>query len=129
LPVHPRCDEPADLLRRFGPDAVWLEFADGSVTIVPKTWTSLVPRSSPLVVGKQLVRLAPAAAAALAAWIAARRESLCGKLDTSIEAGDTAAEHGRRRRRSGSNAEPAAVVEQARAPSRRRARGRARGQR
>jgi hypothetical protein len=40
-----------------------------------------------------------------------------------------AAEHGRRRRRPGGNAQPAAMVEQARAPSRRRARGRARGHR
>jgi hypothetical protein len=97
LPVHPRYGELAELLRRFGPDAVWLAFADGHVTIVPRSWTSLVPSAPPILVGKRPVHVAPEAAVQLAKWIAVR----CGpggeKLDTSIEAGDTAAEHGRRR--------------------------------
>ena len=63
MPVHPRCGEPAELLRRHGPDAVWLEFADGHVTIVPRSWTSLVPSQPPIYVGKRPVRLTPDAAA------------------------------------------------------------------
>ena len=98
------------------------------VTIVPRGWTSLVPRQPPLRVRKQLVHVAPAAAVQLARWITARAVAR-EKLDTSIESGDMAAKHGRRRRRAGGNEQPASVVEQAGAPDRRRARSRARGRR
>ena len=36
--MHPRCGELAELLRRHGPDAAWIELADGYVTIVPRGW-------------------------------------------------------------------------------------------
>jgi hypothetical protein len=130
LAVHPRCGELAELLRKHGPDAVWIELAGRYVTIVPRGWTSLVPRQPPICVRKQPVHLAPAAAVQLAKWIAARCASPPGeKLDARIDSGDTAPEHGRRRRRSGRDGQPASVVEQAGASDRRRARGRARGRR
>ena len=72
LTIHPRCGDPVEVLRRFGPDAVWIEFADGQVTIVPRTWTSLVPRAAPMSVNDRPVRLAPDAAIKLARWITAR---------------------------------------------------------
>ena len=62
LAVHPRCGEPAELLRRHGPDSVWIEFKDRYVTIVPRAWTSLVPSQAPLRVGKRPVHLSPDAA-------------------------------------------------------------------
>jgi hypothetical protein len=129
LVVHPRCGEPAEVLRRYGPDAVWLEFADGQVTIVPRTWTSLLPQSTPLRVDDQPVRLAPDAAVKLASWIAARRALRGKKLDAPIEPGEKAAQDGRRQRRSGRDRQAASMVEQAGASDRRLPSGRPRGRR
>jgi hypothetical protein len=129
LAVHPRFGESAQLLRRYGPDAVWLEFADGQVMIVPRSWTSLVPQSTPLRVDDQPARLAPDAAMKLASWIAARRAPRGQKLDAPIESGEKAVQDGRRRRRSGRDQQAASVVEQTRASDRRRPSGRPRGRR
>ena len=92
LTLHPRYGEAAEVLRGYGPDAVWLEFADGQVTIVPRTWTSLVPRATPMSVRDHPVRLAPSAATKLARWIAARRTPRGEKLAAPIEPGDKAAQ-------------------------------------
>jgi len=116
------------MLRGYGPDAVWLEFADGQLTIVPRTWTSLVPCATPMSVRDQPVRLAPDAATKLAKWIAARRARRGEKLDARIKSGDKAAEDGQRRR-TGRDGPAASVVEQAGASDRRRASGRPRGRR
>jgi hypothetical protein len=107
---------------------VWIEFADGQVTIVPRTWTSLVPRAAPMSVNDRPVRLAPDAAMKLARWITAR----CApgeKLAAPIEPEDKAARDGRRRRCSGHDGQAASMVEQAGASDRRRASGRPKGRR
>ena len=108
---------------------MWLEFADGQLTIVPKTWTSLVPRAAPLTVRGQPVLISPDAATKLAMWIAARRTPLGKKLAVPIEPGDKAAQDGRRQRQSGRDGQAAAVVEQVGTSDRRRRSGRSRGQR
>ena len=72
LAVHPRYGQEAQVLRAHGPDAVCLEYCDEQVTIVPKAWTSLVPRAAPLAVGGTPVRLCPEATKKLAEWVRAR---------------------------------------------------------
>ncbi len=72
LAVHPRAGEGLTVLRRHGPDAVWVEHVDGLVSILPTAWTSLHPRGAPLSHDGAPVRLAPDAALALAAWVSAR---------------------------------------------------------
>jgi hypothetical protein len=114
-------------MRRFGPDSVWLEFHDHRITIVPRSWTSLVPRASPLVMGERPVRLAPRVAHELALWVAAQRP-VDQKLDTTIQ-GDQTLAYGRRQRRSDGDEPAASVVEQARTPNRRSTTGRTKGRR
>ncbi len=71
--MHPNVGSALTALRRHGPDMVRAEDADGREWIVPVAWTSLRPRVAPLTHEGVPVRLAPDAALALAAWVAARR--------------------------------------------------------
>jgi hypothetical protein len=97
LDVHPRHGETVSIGRGYGPDSVWVELADGRLTVLPKRWTSLVPRPRAQTVGGTAVRLDLEAARALAAWVAARREPQGGqvrKVDPGSDPGEKDCGHG-----------------------------------
>ena len=147
LRVHPLFDQPIEISRSYGPDAVWASTSDGRLTILPVAWTDRVPKLDvPTVCGKE-VRLAPDSLAQLARWVAAKiigaTDRRCKRLDSEIAGelplnGDGAdgreaslgkAERATRDGRTndgGGGAGPAAVVEQAGAPGARRRSDRAR---
>ena len=78
LAVHPWHGEDVRIVRDCSVGTVWIERelekdgAVGEVRIVPRTWTSLVPRAAPLLVDGKPVRLDPEAVLELARWIAAQ---------------------------------------------------------
>jgi hypothetical protein len=132
LAVHPRYGEEAQVLRGYGPDAVWLEWQDGQITIVPKSWTSLVPRPGPLRVRGRPVRLSPDVAKTLALWVEARRLERRAPSRRKVAAAiipTDKVENGQPQRPEGSDRAAAPVVEQAGAPGHCRRSGRGGGHR
>lgn len=77
--MHPRNGEEITVLKSHGPDALWVEMADGMRRIVPVGWTDWRPQPAALQLGGDPVRLAPEAMKALSAWVAGRRAEADGK--------------------------------------------------
>ncbi len=82
--VHPRNGEEVTVLKRHGPDALWVETSEGILTIIPVAWTDWRPRPAALELDGKPVRLAPEAMKLLSAWVAGRsRGSKCKKVGSS----------------------------------------------
>jgi len=77
--VHPWFGETVHVIRPHGRTAVFVERDDGDKRLIPVAWTDLRPRPEPLQVRGRSVRLAPAAARELSAWVAERSPRSTGE--------------------------------------------------
>jgi hypothetical protein len=113
LSIHPRFGQTIVILRRYGPSSVWAEYSDGELTILPRAWTSLVPRLSDARLGERTVKLTIDVMLELTGWVDARCGD-CQELDSSPRRGRKV-DH---EQHTGCHDGAASLVEQAGAPDR-----------